>query len=487
MKNGTLNENSSSETLIFTDLDPNGYYQIIIYGDYDLENGDGKQLNQELGRGSFVTRPIASLGYMQVRIDDKEVLQNEMLLGISIDSNQTDARLIAILDKVEVVIYYEGKNINQDNSDTEEQTDNEIKRITLSEEEVEQLKVAEEVKIKLEQLTSNTKYRIDVITTVKQGSVEEVVEDKQNINEVITLKMPAEVQIRNQFVIGDMIDLDIRVEDIDGAVLTNNVRIEVRDPENKLVNLSEMGTNGDYERKVYENLEENTTYRIIIYAPQYNEGSTDETYEADYILKEIEILTEAGISGKLDLLSLEKTPTGKNLIDVSSKVNWYEKCFSTNGAYYGLEYDENAKILTLGGTSGAGRLNYYDLSKYVGEEVTISFKARTSDTTNMYIIEKDSEDFKDADFISYYSISNLTNDWQDYIYTVALDKTGYIGFYVMNANAVVEIQDLQIELGNTKTNYEEFKYTYNVNMGITVNDTRDEIATNDEIMNKLKK
>ena len=53
--------------------------------------------------------------------------------------------------------------------------------------------------------------------------------------------MPAEVQIRNQFVIGDMIDLDIRVEDIDNAVLTQNVRIEVRDEENKLVNLSEMG------------------------------------------------------------------------------------------------------------------------------------------------------------------------------------------------------------------------------------------------------
>ncbi len=494
VKEGQLTKDT--ETLIFTDLDPNGYYQIIIYGDYDLENGEGKKQNQEFGRGSFVTRPIASLGYMQVKIDDKEVTQNSMNLGISIDSNQTDARLIAILDKVEVVIYDEGKNvINNDqsngqdnneedrnksggNEDNEQEQGQEIKRITLTDEEVELLKTAEEVEVNLDQLTSNTKYKIDVITTVKQGTVEEVVEDKQNLNEIITLKMTVEVQIRNQFVIGDMIDLDIRVEDVDNAVLTNSVRIEVRDEENKLVNLSEMGTNGDYERKTYENLEPNTTYRIIIYAPQYNIGSTDETYEADYILKEIEILTEAGISGKLDLLSLEKTPAGKNLIDVSSKVNWYEKCFGTNYAY-GLNYDESNDILTLGGTSGNNRLNYYDLSKYIGQEITISFKAKTSDDTYIQIIEKGYNDFNDTNYSTKYTINDLTDAWKEYSYTVTLNLTGYIGFRINDNNATIEIQDLQIELGNTKTSYEEFKYTYNANVNISVNDARDEITTND--------
>ena len=48
---------------------------------------------------------------MQVKIDDKEVTQNSMNLGISIDTVQTDARLVAILNKVEVVIYDQGKNI----------------------------------------------------------------------------------------------------------------------------------------------------------------------------------------------------------------------------------------------------------------------------------------------------------------------------------------------------------------------------------------
>ena len=510
--NGTASD-GSKETLMFNDLDPNGYYQIIIYGDYDLDNGEGMQQNAELGRASFVTRPLASLGYMQVYIDNKEVTQNSMNLGISIDENQTDTRLLAILDKVEVVIYDQGKNVdngenndgnganeedesvgngesgdtgdsesgNSDQSGTSDNTPNtetEVKRIMFTDEQVQRLKTTEEVELNLDQLNSNTIYRIDAITTVKQGTVETIVEDKQNLEQLITLKMPAEVQIRNQFVIGTMIDLDIRVEDIDNAVLTDQVRIEVRDKDNKLIDLSEMSTNADYERKTYEDLTPNETYRIIIYAPQYNIGSTDATYEADYILKEIEIVTETGISGNLDLIGLEKTPTGKNLINVSSKVNWYEKCFNTTYAY-GINYDENTKILTLGGTSSYNQLNYYNLSNYIGQEITISFKARTVDDNSISIIEKTSADFTNTNYTTYYTINDLASDWHEYVCTLTLSKTGYIGFRISDDNTSVEIQDLQAELGNRKTDYEEFKYDYNANIAVTVIDARDEIATND--------
>ena len=83
--------------------------------------------------------------------------------------------------------------------------------------------------------------------------------------------MPTEVQIRNQFVTGNMIDFDVRIEDVDGASLTNTVRIEVRNEENELIELEEMGTNEEYVRKTYNDLEENKTYTILFYAPQYNE------------------------------------------------------------------------------------------------------------------------------------------------------------------------------------------------------------------------
>ena len=413
---------------------------------------------------------------MQVKIDDKEVTQDSINLGISIDTVQADARLVAILNKVEIVIYDQGKNIEYEEGEEPEET--EIKRITLTDEEVEKLKIAEEVELKLDQLNSNTIYKIDVITTVKQGSVEQVVEDKQNLDQVITLKMPAEVQIRNQFVIGTMIDLDMRIYDPDGAVLVDKVRIEVRDKDNKLVDLSEMPTNADYERKTYEDLTPNEEYRIIVYAPQYNEGSTDATYKADYILKEIKIVTETGISGKLDLIGLEKTPTGKNLIDVSSKVNWYERCFNTSYEY-GLNYNENTKVLTLKGLASDRSCTYYDLSKYLGQEITISFKAKTNYNTNIQIIEKNSTDFNDTSYTAYYTINDLDSGWKEYSYTVTLSKTGYIGFRVVTDSTSIEIQDLQAEFGNKKTDYEEFKYDYNANVAITVNDERNEITTND--------
>ena len=478
--NGTAND-GNKETLTFNDLDPNGYYQIIIYGDYDLDNGEGIQQNAELGRASFVTRPLASLGYMQVHIDDKEVTQNSMNLGISIDENQTDARLLAILDKVEVVIYDQGKNADNENNG-QQGTETEVQRIIFTEEQVQALKIAEEVEVNLEQLNSNTIYRIDVITTVKQGTVETIVEDKQNLEQLITLKKPAEVQVRNQFVIGTMIDLDIRIEDIDNAVLTNQVRIEVRDKDNKLIDLSEMPTNADYERKTYEDLTPNETYKIIVYAPQYNIGSTDATYEADYILKEIEIVTETGISGKLDLTGLEKTPTGKNLIDVSSKVNWYEKCFGMiwdSGDTYGLNYDENNKILSLGGTGNYLKRTYYNLSDYLGQEITMSFRAKSTDNTQMYIVEKNSDDANEVGYSSYLTVSDLNSEWKEYRCTFTLSKTGYVGFVIVSNKAMVEIQELQAELGSRKTDYELFQYEYNANIGITVNDARDEITTND--------
>ena len=70
--------------------------------------------------------------------------------------------------------------------------------------------------------------------------------------------------------------------------------------------------------------------------------------------------------------------------------------------------------------------------------------------------------------------------------TVTLSKSGYIGFLVVDDMRPVEIQDLQIELGNRKTDYETFQYDYNANVAITVNDARDEITTNDYYIRTYK-
>ena len=166
------------------------------------------------------------------------------------------------------------------------------------------------------------------------------------------------------------------------------------------------------------------------------------------------------------------------MIDVTSKVNWHEYCFNTTSAY-SHDYNVDTKILTLGAKTNHLWTSLYDLSKYVGQEITISFKAKSSNTTNLNIIEKTSGDFSNTDYTTYYKITDLGSNWKEYSYTVTLSKTGYVGFYTLDGNSTIEIQDLQAELGNRKTDYEEFKYDYNANVSITVNDARDEITTND--------
>ena len=58
---------------------------------------------------------------------------------------------------------------------------------------------------------------------------------------------------------------------------------------------------------------------------------------------------------------------------------------------------------------------------------------------------------------------------------------GYVGIWAegKNSQANVYIKDLQIELGNTKTNYEEYKYNMESKVLINLEDKRDEIITND--------
>ena len=161
--------------------------------------------------------------------------------------------------------------------------------------------------------------------------------------------------------------------------------MELRDEKANLLDLQEIETNEDYVRKTYEKLSGNHRYKLSFYADQYNIGNTDKTYKVNYLIKEIEIITEQGISGSIGLTELTKKATGKNLVDVSSNIKWYVYPNFNTGDYYGKEYNEETKILTLGG-HGNYRRAVYDLREYAGQEVTMSFKAKAvSGKQNAYI------------------------------------------------------------------------------------------------------
>ena len=458
--------------LLLEDLDQNQYYKIGIYADYDLNDNKGKQENVEIGNLVFATQPISTLGSLELTVENKELTSTTSTISYKINEERTDKRLIQILNELTINII-EQPSSNEDNSadDEESREGTVVYTYTLTGEEITNLQQAGTKEIKYENLKSNTKYIIEITGNVELGKTQESIPVTYNYKEFTTLKIPAKVEIKNQFVTGNLIDFDVRIEDIDNAVLNNKVRMELRNSSNDLIDLQEITTNEDYIRKTYEKLEENKTYKLSFYADQYNEGSTDETYKVNYLIKEIEIITEPGISGSIGLTELTREATGKNLVDMSSETKWYVYPNFNTYDYYGKEYNEETKILKLGGNNNYGRA-VYDLREYVGQEVTMSFKAKAgSNSQNAYIqnSKKDTNRTK---------IEGLTTEWEDFKYTLTVDSTGYLGFYIDGGNGI-EIKELQIELGNKKTSYEEFKYILQSNYSINLEDKRNEITTND--------
>ena len=462
-----LAENESE--LLLEDLDQNQYYKISIYADYDLNDNRGKQEQVEIGNLVFATQPISTLGSLELTVENKELTSTTSTISYKIDEERTDKRLIQILNELTINIVEQPEGYGDNNQETKEGTV--IYTDTLTGDEITNLQQAGTKEIKYENLKSNTAYTIEITGNVQLGNTQEEVPITYNYKEFTTLKNPAKVEIKNQFVTGNLIDFDVRIEDIDNSVLNNTVRMELREENNNLISLEELTTNEEYVRKTYEKLEENKKYKLRFIADQYNEGSTDATYKANYLIKEIEIITEPGVSGEIQLTDLKREGTGKNLIDVTSKVNWRGTYFNTHNNY-GKEYDEETNELKLycKGDSGQGQNYLYDLSDYIGQTVTMSFEIKKDEKAQIYISNKNAR------------LQNLTpittEEWQEYQYTTTIANTGLLGFEVNSENneeAWMYLRNVQIELGDKKTSYETFKYKLKSTIKAEVTDIRNEI------------
>ena len=481
VKEAGLKENDNS--IYLNDLDPNQYYTIMVYASYDLEDNKGKQENQVIGQTVFATQPLSTLGYLELNTNLTDVQTDSGTVEIGINEDRTDKRLIQILDEIKIELVELGKYEGGTSGVGETKEGNIIETIIITGEELRNLKQGEIKTQIFEDLISNTKYNLKITSKVKQGETIEEIQVTYSLKEIVTLKMPAEVQMKNLFVTGDLIDFDVRIEDIDKAVLTSKVRMELRDEKTNLIKLEEINTNEDYIRKTIEKLETGKTYTLSFYADQYNEGNTDETYKANYLLKELKIVTETGITGSIGLTSLSRKGVGKNLIDPSSEVNWYTKCFNAGG-YYGKEYNEKENILSLyvGKTGNSGQFYTYDLRKYIGQTITISFKARKSGKLGQMRIQNSKTMWVNC--TENYASELKTDEWIEIVKTLQVDQTGYLGFIMQATSDCAEdtyvyFKDLQIELGTKKTTYEPFKYKFQVDLEVNLEDKKEEIPTND--------
>ena len=474
VKKERLSENEREIKL--EDLDQNQYYKITIYADFNLNDNKGVKEKEEIGNLVFATKPIATLGSLELKVENKETTNKSAKIAYKIDEERTDKRLIQILNELTIKIVEEQKN-PEENAQKE---DNIIYTNTLAGEEIKNLQLGETKELNYEQLKSNTTYKIEITGNIELGNTKEEVPVTYTYNKFITLKIPAKVEIKNQFVTGNLIDLDVKIKDKDNSVLNNKVRVELRDEKNNLIDLQEIETNKEYVRKTYEKLEENKIYTLSFYADQYNEGSTDETYKINYLIKRIEILTEPGISGSIGISELSRKSTGKNLVDMSSEINWLTNNFNTWGRY-GYEYEKESNTMKLYSETVNSRIRHttYDLKEYKNKTLTMSFQAKignNSSELSAYIV-------KSRSGYVVRKLEGLNKDmWTTYTVTIQNDIDGYVGFKTTSVDddgyKELLIKDLQIELGDQKTNYEKFKYEMVGNFQVNLEDRRDEIATN---------
>jgi len=363
---------SKTDKLFFDNLDSQMIYTIKIYDDFDLEDRNGVIENQEIGNATFTTVDLSSLGTLKLEVDyeESDLTYNNIKFSTKINTEKTDSRLVKILKEVNISVLLEDKVIKSINI-----TD--ISSITKD------ILVSE-----IENLESNTKYDIVITAKAMQGNVEEEIITTYTLKSFVTKKKPAKLNIKNVVVTNNLIDLDLMIDDKDGASLDGKYKIFLRE-------VKDSGKVGDiiYEKDVkvfeksvrceFKDLNKDETYILICQAELYNETNNDDNKVKDYEIKRQTYKT-SGLEGDLELISLKreilnkdiKTLEGKNLIDIQSNNNWYSQCFNVlsneyqNGEFvqyadrnFGKEYEYSDNKDKLKLTSN--QCYVYDFEEYI--------------------------------------------------------------------------------------------------------------------------
>ena len=417
------------------DLDINSVYNVSVFADYDLDDGKGLQTNVLLKQVKVTTKPLSTLGFVRFNLKENELTQHEAKFDLSINLTSTDKKLLELLDTVHFIVKVK-------------ETDEIVREVTVSSEDVAKLKNSEETHLlEFLGLYSNTFYKIEITTDIKQGSKIYTIKGLSNITEFSTLKMPATVDIVNQFSNESLIDFDVKITDIDGAIESDRVLLYMRDSSGTLVSYKIFKQNQDYERLTFDKLEKDEKYTFTFIAEQYNLGYTNATYEQDKELLKHEIVTNEGIYGSIRLDSLLKEITSENLFDVSNNKRWKKEGNSTINSKI---IDANENIITLAAKNGYGTYSYY-LPEAKLSSITVSFYARHTKESNMqdvYLSNGGSTARQEK-------LEGISTVWKYYEYTFVLKSNSYLGFYIneiSNNNTITEIQIKDMMVYKTQFN-----------------------------------
>ena len=489
-------EKVTSDTIQLTNLDPDQIFVVTLYADMDIDDGRGIQKKQELASVSFTSKPITTLGHINLSMNIENVTHTSINFKLNINLKKTNSILINLLKQFKVDLYDEsGKN--------------HIRTEYISGEKISKLKNGEYVDYDINDLNSNQTYKVVITTFVQQGSTKYELGTTQGIEYFTTNKIPAKVYITNSFTTETMTDFDIRIIDIDNTIQSEFVRLEFRDKDKKIVDTRKLSINKtESDRITYNNLKTNEFYNIYVYADGYNETNLSSNYKSKYLLAERSVYTESGISGKIELVSSLRVPTSPNIGDLKSEVKWSQMLNHYN---IPKTVDEEGHMHIYSKTGASAYT--YDLSEYHGEIVTVSFKVRainptksgkiyftnwmsgtTSGNYARELTELNSDNFKSFTYTvmvgNYNSFSSMENVFPPITDTTNGKCQGdAVGFYISGGTdelSEYEIKDFSVHIQYNKSSYEydekivleQGSWGTNVNVELAKTDTDKRIRFN---------
>lgn len=462
--------------LKLTNLNSEDWYQIFVYGSYDIEDGNGKVENHTFANMRLTAVPLTTLGLAHINVTS-EVGTENATLSLALDST-TDNRLLPFIKSMTVKL-----------TNGEEEHEH-----VLTEEELQTFIGKQTLSISFDGLISQTEYQIDIKTTIGSLDQEEVFDAIFNLKSIKTLKYDAKIYFRNRFTMQTMIDFDVRIDDPDSAIESGRILLEVRNQDDKLIDVIYLEPNQDFEQITLDNLTPQETYRLTYIVEAYNTGYDNSTHQENYILYDEEIKADGGITGEIQLHSLLEKSKTKNLFDINE--HFYADDTSTN---YSYTKDDNSITFTMKGNQ-VGTFRSIDRSTTVDVQpnTTYVFSFRmTSDTGTVGTYGPEIYDFTVrqnggtwADyFLSPQKISTPEQDVYAYKFTTNETTTQItITQYIGNITGATHIpgntftySDFMLTEGDTYVPYEPYEKEdgYEATLRTTVNDSRAEITNQD--------
>lgn len=455
---------SNDKILTFDNLDASQVYRVYLYGDYDLEDGIGIQKNLSLCEGKFTTNPISSLGYARLKLVKNEITNSSASYNVTLDIESTNDKLIELMSSMKIDVI--------DSTD-----DSTYKSFNIETLEMDLFKAGSIYNLEISNLLSNHSYYFEITTYVKLGNKTYELTTLFNTKDFTTLKVDATVQIINKFTTENLIDFDVRIEDIDGAIASDKVYLEARDRTGNLVYIDELKINNEYQRITIDKLDANETYTFSYIVEEYNIGFDNSTFEDNKTLYTEDIVTSIGLYGTVEIDSLLNQITSKNVFDINNNKRW-----KSNGAYDKARREIVDNVTFSLGAKNGYRTYFYYLPEYVGKTVTVSFEAKYKDnnTKPFYISNSGNNNVANTQITGVnsktykpFSIKYKMNS--PYIAITIREDSGD------NNVTTVLFKNFQIEVGDKKTSYEKYKDKENYMATIITNitDSKNEITKDD--------